>query len=144
MNEQKTLKPIREVLRSPRFQKEISILLIAFAVSQAVVAILLFIGGGSDPENVVIVIVALMTAVVFVVLAILIRSGSMSALLFTGILFTADTLLTLFSPLWQGSLGVLFWRGFLIVLLIRFIQRARRANIADPKLTNLEESCKVD
>lgn len=133
MNEQKTVKPIREVLRSPRFQKEISILLTAFGLFQAAVAVLLFVGGRSDPENLVTAIAGLMIAIVYAVLAILIRFGSVSALVFTGILFATDTLLTLFSPLWQGGLGVLFWRGLLIILLIRFIQRERRANMSEAR-----------
>jgi hypothetical protein len=134
MNEQKTLKPIREVLRSRRFQKEIAILLTAFAVVQAIVSVLLFVGGRSDPENLVTVIAGLMAAIVYAVLAILIRFGSVSALVFTGILFTADTLLILFGPSSQGGVvGALFWRGFLIVLLIRFIQKARRANISEAR-----------
>ena len=128
------MKPIREVLRSRRFQKEIAILLTAFAIFQAIVAVLLFVGGRSDPENLGTAIVGLMVAIVYAVLAILIRFGSVSALVFTGILFTADTLLTLFSPSWQGGVaGALFWRGFLIVLLIRFIQKERRANISEAR-----------
>ena len=144
MSEQTTLKPIREVLRSKRFQKEISILLTAFAIFQAVVGVLLFIGGGSDPENLVIIITALAMAVVYTVLAILIRFGSVSALVFTGILFTADTLLTLLGPIGQGPLAGLFWRGLLIVLLIRFIKRERRSSVLKPKTDDLEESCRVN
>lgn len=130
MNEQKTLKPIREVLRSPRFQKEIAILLTAFAVFQAIVAVLLFVGGRSESDNLFIVITALMQAIVYAVLAILIRFGSVSALVFTGILFTADTLLVLFGPSWEAARGVLIARILLIVVLVRFIKRERRANIA--------------
>ena len=134
MSEQKTLKPIREVLRSPRFQKEIAVLLTAFALFQAIVAFILFVSRRSDPEVLVIVISGLVVAILYAVLAILIRFGSVSALAFTGILFTADTLLTLFSPSWQGEVtAALFWRGFLIVLLIRFIQKERRANISEAR-----------
>lgn len=134
MNEQKTVKPIREVLRSPRFQKEIAVLLTAFAIFQTAVAVILFVGRRSDPENLFMVIAALMSAIVYVVLAILIRFGSVGALVFTGILFTADTLLTLFGPSGQGGVpAALFWRGFLIVLLIRFIQRERRSNMSEAR-----------
>lgn len=146
MNEQKTVKPIREVLRSRRFQKEIAILLTAFAIFQAIVAVILFVGRRSDPEILVTAIAGLMVAIVYAVLAILIRFGSVSALVFTGILFTADTLLTLFSPSWQGGVaGALFWRVFLIVLLIRFIQKERRAKLPEARTsTNQEESCKAN
>ncbi len=129
MNEQKTAKPIREVLRLPRFQKEISILLTAFAIFQAIVAVLLFVGGRSESENLFIVITALMQAIVYAVLAILIRFGSVSALVFAGILFAADTLLVLFGPSWEDARGVLIARGLLILVLVRFIKRERRANV---------------
>lgn len=144
MTDQKTVKPIREVLRSPRFQKEISILLTAFAIFQAAVAVLLFVGGRSDPENLVTAIAGLMIAIVYAVLAILIRFGSVSALVFTGILFVADTLLALLGPIGQGPLAGLFWRGLLIVLLIRFIQKERRASSLKPETDDLEEICKVN
>ena len=85
MKEQKTVKPIREVLRSPRFQK-----------------------------------------------------GSVGALVFTGILFTADTLLTLFGPSWEAARGVLIMRGLLIP------KRAPNWRFRNPNLTYLEESCKVN
>ena len=130
MSELKTVKPIREVLRSPRFQKEISILLTVFAIFQAAVAVLLFVGGRSDPENLFAIIAGLMIAIVYAVLAILIRFGSVSALVFTGILFVADTLLVLIGPSWEDARGALIARVLLIVVLVRFIKKERRANIS--------------
>jgi hypothetical protein len=126
MSEQITVKPIGEVLRSRRFQKEISLLLFFFAAVETIFSVFAIAGAGSQSEVLFTGIAGLMVAIVYVVLAILIRNGSVVALVFTGILFTIDTLAALFGPSWETARGMLLARGLLIVVLVRFIQRERR------------------
>ena len=127
MSEQRTLKPIGEVLRSRRFQKEISLLLFFFAAVETIFSVFVIVGSASRSEALLTGIAGLMVAIVYVVLAILIRHGSVGALVFTGILFTVDTLVALFGPSWEAARGMLLARGLLIVVLIQFIQRERKA-----------------
>ena len=130
MNEKKKLQPIGEVLRSPRFQKEISLLLFFFSAVQLIFSVFLF-GGGASPDDLFTAVTSLMATIVYVVLGILIRYGSLSALIFTAILFTADTLIALFGPSWEAARGMLIARGLLIWVLVGFIRRERRANTSD-------------
>ena len=127
MTEPQKLKPWNEVVRSPRFKKEISLLLFFFSAVQAIFSVFVFAGSGSSPEVLFTAISGLMIAIVYAVLGILIRHGSISALVFTGILFVADTLLALFGPSWEAARGVIIARGLLIFVLARFLKRERRA-----------------
>lgn len=126
MSDEVTLKPIGEVLRSPRFHKEISLLLFFFAAVETIFSVFTIAGSASQTEVLYTGIAGLIVVIVYVVLAILIRNGSVGALVFTGILFTLDTLVALFGPSWEAARGMLLARGLLIVVLIRFIQRERR------------------
>lgn len=127
MSEPQKLKPWNEVVRSRRFKKEISLLLFFFSAVEAIFSAFALAGGVSRPEVLFTAISGLMIAIVYAVLAILIRHGSISALVFTGILFAADTLFALFGPSWEAARGMLLARGLLIVVLYQFIKRERRA-----------------
>lgn len=126
MSEQRTLRPIGEVLRSPRFLKEVSVLLFVFAGVQVIISVLLFARDTSDPIVLFTASEGFIVAIINVVLGVLIRNGSFGALVFTGILFALDILVLLFGPSWQGVKGALISRGLLIFVLINFIQRQRR------------------
>lgn len=130
MSEQRRLKPISEVLRSPRFQKEVSLLLFFFAAVSAIYSLFLF--AANDSEEVLVMAVAtLIQTIVYVVLAILIRRGSVKTLVFTGFLFAANIVLTLFGPSWEDAKGMVIAYGLLTVVLIRFIRRERRAGASE-------------
>ena len=130
MTEHRKLKPISEVLRSPRFQKEVSLLLFFFAAVSAIYSLFLF--AASDSEEVLVMAVAtLIGTIVYVVLAILIRRGSVKVLVFTGFLFAANLVLTLFGPSWEDAKGMLLAYGLLTVVLVRFIRRERRAGTSE-------------
>lgn len=73
----------------------------------------------------------LVQTIVYVVLAILIRRGSVKTLVFTGFLFVANLVLTLFGPSWEDARGLLIGYGLLIVVLARFIRRERRAGTSE-------------
>lgn len=127
MPEEKRLKPMREVLRSQRFQKEISLLLIIFAVVQFVACGFLLMDGTSQPGVLETVMAGFAGSVISLVLAIFIRNGSVTALIIAGVLFALDLLAALFGPSWETARGVLLLRGLLILVLIQFIQRERKA-----------------
>jgi drug/metabolite transporter (DMT)-like permease len=127
MSEQRKLKPISEVLRSPRFQKEVSLLLFFFAAISAIYCLFLF--AANDSEEVLVTAIAMLVqTIVYVVLAILIRRRSVKTLVFTGFLFAANLILTLFGPSWEDAKGILIAYGLLIFVLVRFIRRERRAS----------------
>lgn len=126
MDEKPRLKPISEVLRSPRFHREISSLLFFFAALSAIYSVLLFAAGASDEEALVMAIAYLLLTIVYVVLAILIRRGSVKALVVTGILFAVNVLLVLFGPSGGDVRGLIIGYGLLAFVLIRYIRRERR------------------
>jgi drug/metabolite transporter (DMT)-like permease len=130
MTEQQKLKPISEVLRSPRFQKEVSLMLFFFAALSAIYCVFLFAANHSE-EVFVTAVGMLVQTIVYAVLAILIRRGSVKALVLTGFLFAANIVLTLFGPSWEDAKGIVIVYGLLIAVLIRFIRRERRAGPAE-------------
>lgn len=125
MSEQRRPKPISEVLRSPRFHREVSSLLFFFAVLSAIYSVLLFAAGPSDEDTLASAVGYVVTTIIYLVLAGLIRRGSTKALVFTGILLVANILLTLFGPSWEGAVGMIVGNGLLLFVLIRYIQRER-------------------
>jgi hypothetical protein len=125
MSEQRSVKPIGEVLRSPRFQKEVSLLLLFFSAVSALFSVFLF-AAGTSPETVLPTAIAgFVQAILYAVLAVLIRRGSVKALVITALLFTADTVLTLLGPSWEDARGMLIARGLLIWVIVRYIKRER-------------------
>lgn len=130
MTEQPRLKPISEVLRSPRFQREVSVLLFVFAGISAIYALVLFAKNNSE-EAFVMAVALVIQAIVCAVLAIIIRRGSVMTLVFTGFLFAANILFALFGSSWEDAKGILIPYGLLIFVLVRFIRRERRAGPAE-------------
>ena len=130
MTEQRKLKPISEVLRSPRFQREVSVLLFVFAGISAIYSLFLFATNNSE-EAIVMAVALVIQAIVFAVLAILIRRGSVKTLVFTGFLFAANILFALFGSSWEDAKGILIPYGLLIFVLVRFIRRERRGGPAE-------------
>ena len=106
MTEQPRLKPISEVLRSPRFQREVSVLLFVFAGISAIYALVLFAKNNSE-EAFVMAIALVIQAIVCAVVAIIIRRGSVKTLVFTGFLFAANILFALFGSSWEDAKGIL-------------------------------------
>jgi hypothetical protein len=120
------VKPIGEVLRSPRFQKEVSLLLFFFAAISAIFAtVLITAAAPSDEAAVAYALAGVVQAIVYAGLAMLIRRGSVKALMFTAVLFALDTLLILFGSSWEGVGGMLVTRVILIFVLVRYIRRER-------------------
>ena len=130
MTEQRKLKPISEVLRSPRFQKEVSLLLFFFTAVSAIYCVFLFAANDSE-ETLVEAVGMLVQTVVYAVLAILIRRGSVKALVVTGFLFAANIVLILFGPSWEDAKGLVIGYGLLILVLVQFIRRERRAGSSE-------------
>jgi hypothetical protein len=130
MTEQRKLKPISEVLRSPRFQREVALLLFVFAGISAIYALFLFAANNSD-EALVTAVALVTQTIVCVVLAILIRRGSVKVLVFTGFLFAANILFALFGESWEDAKGILIPNGLLIFVLVQFIRRERRAGASE-------------
>jgi hypothetical protein len=114
------------VLRSPRFHREISSLLFFFAALSAIYFVLLFAAGTVEEEALALAIANLVTTIGYVVLAILIRRGSVKALVFTGILFAVNLVMILFGPSWEGVPGAIVGYGLLTFVLIRYVRRERR------------------
>src|SRR6185503_9392600 len=127
---QRRLKPISEVLRSPRFQREVSVLLFVFAGISAIYSLFLFATNNSE-EAIVMAVALVIQAIVFALLAILIRRGSVKTLVFTGFLFAANILFALFGSSWEDAKGILIPYGLLIFVLVRFIRRERRGGPAE-------------
>ena len=93
MSEPRKLKPISEVLRSARFQREISLLLFFFAAISGIYTIILFAASSTDETALALAVGYLVETLLYVGLALLIRRGSVKALVFTGILIVANILL---------------------------------------------------
>lgn len=119
------MKSVTDVLRSPSFMREVSILLFGFAALGGLFAILLLTLGNSDPDALDSGVGMLIQSIVYVVLGIMIRRGSMKALWVTGILFTLDTLLVFGLTSGKGFGAMIVGRGLLIYVLIRYIRRQR-------------------
>jgi hypothetical protein len=120
------MKSIREILRSSGFMREVSILLFGFAAIGGLVAVLFITMGSSNHEAVASGLVMLAQVLIYIVLAIFIRRGSIKALWVAGAFFVLDTIAILAFPV--GSLGgAIFWRALLIIFIIRYIIKQRRA-----------------
>lgn len=119
------MKPVRDILRSPSFMREVSILLFGFAALGGLFAILLLALGNLDPDALALGVGTLIQSIVYVVLGIMIRRGSLKALWVTGMLFILDTLLVFVLPFGEGLGAVIAGRGILIYLLFRFVRRQR-------------------
>lgn len=117
---------VKEILLSPEFKREVSILLFAFAAINALISLLLFSGGQSDAETLATGGAILILAILYAVFATLIRRGSNVALVLVGIFFAVDTAL-LFVPTGErGSAVALLARGALIVFVVKWIRKQRR------------------
>ena len=126
MSEPRKLKPISEVLRSARFQREISLLLFFFAAVSAIYSVLTFAASKTDEMALTLAVGYLVETLLYVGLAILIRRGSVKALVVTGVLVVANILLTLFGPSWEDARAMLIAHGLLLLVLIRYVNRERR------------------
>ena len=131
MSEPHKLKPISAVLRSSRFQREISLLLFFFAALSGIYSVLMFAASRSEETALPIAIGYLVETLLYTGLAILIRRGSVIALVFTGLLVIADIVLTLFGPSWEDAKGVLLAHVLLLLVLIRFVRRERRRGVQE-------------
>jgi drug/metabolite transporter (DMT)-like permease len=125
MSEERKVRPIRDVLRSRRFQREVSLLLFFFAGVNALFSALLFAASGADEAALQAAIVYALQAIIYAVLGIFIRRGSVKVLVFTGLLFAVDTVLTLLGPSWADARAVIIGRGLLIFVLYQFVRRER-------------------
>lgn len=121
------MKKIRDILRSPRFLREVSSLLFFFAGLSLLGSVLLFAGAKSNPEVLAYAAAGLIQAIVNAVLGVLIRRGSITALWIAGSLFLLDTLIQLTQPSGTGMGVAVVSRLILIVVLIRYIRRERVA-----------------
>ena len=119
------MKSVRDILRSPSFMREVSILLYGFAALGGLFAVLLLTLANSDPDALASGAGLLIQSIVYVVLGTMIRKGSVKALWVTGILFTLDTLLVFGLPSGKGLGAMIVGRGLLIWVLIRYIRRQR-------------------
>lgn len=119
------MKSVREVLYSPGFKREVSILLFVNAIVTCLCSVVILAASPCDPALVVIGIVGFILAIVWLVLAIVIRRGSTKALTVVGVFFGLDTLLIFTLPLEQTTATILLWRVFLISLLVRYVRRQR-------------------
>jgi hypothetical protein len=119
------MKSIKEILRSPRFMREVSLLLFFFAGLSFLFFVLALRADLGNPEVMGLVIGSLVQAIVYAVLGIMIRRGSIKALWVAGGLFVLDTLLQLTQPSAQALGAAIVSRGILIAVLIRYVRRER-------------------
>jgi hypothetical protein len=119
------VKSVKEILQSPQFHREISVLFFVFAAFSAIFGILFLLSGASDDEVLGSAVLLLFMAVIYAVLATFIRRGSVIALWIAVALFAIDTVLLLVQPLEQGSGVAIIARAVLVFLLIRFVLRER-------------------
>lgn len=117
------MRPIRDVVRSRRFQCEVSVLLFVFAAWNALFCLVLFATRGTESFSA--AIVYAVQTIIYLVLGIFIRRGSVNVLVFTGLLFAVDTILILFGPSWADARAAIIGRGLLLVVLHRFVRRER-------------------
>jgi hypothetical protein len=125
-------KSIREVLRSARFHREVSLLLFIFAAVNGMFSVLLLAANGSRDVAMPVVIAYAVQAVIYAVLAVFIRRGSVKVLIFTGSFFAVDTVLTLIGPSWEDARSMIVARGLLLFVLVRYIARERARGAARP------------
>ena len=104
--------------------REVSLLLFFFAGLSFLVGALL-LSAAKSPEVMVSAVGSIVQAIVYVVLAIMIRRGSVKALWLAGALFVLDTVLLLFQPSGKGLGLAVVSRGILICVLIRYVRRER-------------------
>ena len=125
------MKSLKEILRSRRFMREISILLIGLAALSGLFSILLFATSNADPEALSLAAGLLIQAIIYVGLGIMIRRGSVKALWAAGILFTLDTLLSFVYATGSGFVTMILGRGLLIYLMVRYVVKQRRLHDHD-------------
>ena len=118
------MKSIKDILRSPSFMREVSILLFGFAAVGGLVSVLLLTLSKSEPD-VTSGVGFLVQSIIYLVLGIMVRRGSLKALWVTGLLFTLDTLLVFVMGSGKELGAMIVWRGILIYLLIRYVRRQR-------------------
>ena len=120
------MKSVKDILRSPGFMREVSILLFGFAALGGLFAILLLTLASTDAEALATGLAMLIQSVVYVALGLLIQRGSRTALWLTGVLFILDTLLVFSLPSGKGLGAGIVGRGILMFVIIRYIQRQRK------------------
>ena len=120
------MKSFKEILHSPGFMREVSILFIGLAALSVVFSILLFVGSNVDPEALSLAVAFLLQAIIYVVLGIMIRRGSVKALWAAGILFTLDTLLSFVYATGTVFVTMILGRSLLIYLMVRYVLKQRR------------------
>ena len=125
------MKSLKEILRSRRFMREISILLIGLAALSGLFSILLFATSNADPEALSLAAGLLIQAIIYVGLGIMIRRGSVKALWAAGILFTLDTLLSFVYATGSGFVTMILGRGLLIYLMVSYVVKQRRLHDHD-------------
>jgi hypothetical protein len=119
-------RPIREIVVSQRFKREVSLLLFFFAAVNAIFSFFYFVAAASHQLAFEIGVGTALMAVIYGVLALFIRRGSTVALVITGALFLGDTLLTLLGPSWEDARAMIIARGLLIFVVVRYIYREQR------------------
>ena len=105
--------------------REVSQLLFVFAGIAAFVAVLSFMNARGDLEVLSVAVGFVILSILYVVLALMIRRGSIIALWIAGVFFAVDTLLILTVPVGQGLAIGLFARILLIVMFVRLVRRER-------------------
>ena len=118
--------PIKDILLSPAFMREVSILFMGLGALSLVFSLLLFAGSSADPNALSLAVGFLLQAIIYVVLGIMIRRGSVKALWAAGILFTLDTLLSFLYATGSAFVTMILGRGLLIYLMIRYVLKQRR------------------
>ena len=119
------MKPIKEILSSRAFMREVSVLLFGFAAIGGLFFVVLLGSGKVDIDTLSILVALLVQTIIYAVLGILIRKGSVKALWAAGILFTLDTLLMFVFPEGTNPAMMILARGPLIFLLVRYVRRQR-------------------
>lgn len=122
------MRSFKEILRSPAFMREVSILFIGLAALSIVFSLLLFIGSNGDLEAVSLAAGFLLQAIIYVALGFMIRRGSVKALWVAGILFILDTVLSFLYATGSGFVTLILGRSLLIYLLVNYVLKQRRLN----------------
>ena len=120
------MKPVKDILRSPGFMREVSILFIGLAALSGLFSLLLFAGSNANPEALALAAGFLLQAIIYVALGIMIRRGSVKALWAALIIFTLDTLVTFVLGTGRELVTLVLGRGLLIYLMIRYVLKQRR------------------
>ncbi|HZI87197.1 MAG TPA: hypothetical protein VFD48_10205 [Pyrinomonadaceae bacterium] len=118
--------PIKDILLSPAFMREVSILFVGLGALSFMFSLLLFAGSSADPNALSLAVGFLLQAIIYVVLGIMVRRGSVKALWAAGILFTLDTLLSMFYATGSAFVTMILGRGLLIFLMIRYVLKQCR------------------